>query len=65
MSALFGSKPRPPVIAPAATDNTELVKAAARREADRLRKRRGFRSTIATGSGGVTGAAPGFKTELG
>lgn len=54
-----------PTILPAASETDLAVKEAARREAERLRKRRGFQSTIVTGTGGVAGPAPGTGTILG
>ena len=67
MSGLFGSvkKAKPPPIVEPVTDDTEAVKAAAFREAEMLRKKRGFRSTIATSGQGVTGNAPGARNTLG
>ena len=67
MSFIFGSSapaPAPTLTAPV-TDNTEAVKEAARREAELLRRRRGFQSTILTGPGGAQGAVPGTKAILG
>ena len=65
MGALF-SRPKAPYIPPPATSAEDAAAAeAARAESDRLRKRRGMRSTILTGAQGVTGPAPVFKTTLG
>ena len=57
--------PAPP--APGATgDSGEAVKAAAANQAAEIRKRKGFRSTILTGSGGTTNnAAPDKQNLLG
>lgn len=69
MSGIFGggrpAAAAPPPLAAPVTEDTEAVKEAARREADRLRRRRGFQSTILTGPAGVSGAAPGTKAVLG
>lgn len=66
MSGLFSSpKVKKPAIVKPATDDDEAVKAAAMREADILKKRRGAAATIVTGNTGVTGTAPGTKATLG
>jgi len=52
MSGLFSSVKKakaPAFVAPPVTDDTEAVKEAALRESERLRKRKGFASTIVTG----------------
>lgn len=68
ISSIFGGGPKtvapPPLVAPV-TEDTEAVKEAARREADRLKRRRGFQSTILTGPAGVSGSVPGTKAVLG
>jgi len=46
------------------TDDT-AIKAAAYAEAERLRKKKGLRSTLLTGPGGVTNPPTTFKTTLG
>ena len=67
MSGLFKTKKpdTPAYVAPPVTDDTEEVKAAAFREAERLRKKRGFASTVATSPTGVMGNAPGSRNSLG
>jgi len=68
MSGLFSSVKKtkaPAFTAPPVTDDTEAVKEAALRESERLRKRKGFASTIVTGPTGVSGNAPGTRNTLG
>lgn len=64
MAALF-SRPSKPTVYPSITDDTAAVKEAARREAERLRKRKGLASTIMTGPQGVTEGANVLKSTLG
>jgi len=68
MSGLF-RKPSPPVIyqqqAAPITEATPDVKEAARLEAERMRKRKGFASTILTGPSGLTKDPDLLKTTLG
>lgn len=66
MSGLFSSpKVRKPEIVKPVVNDDEAVKAAAMREAEILKKRRGAASTIVTGNTGVSGQAPGSKATLG
>lgn len=65
MGSLFSKPSPPPAPAPIVTDDTESVKEAARAEAERMRKRRGMKSTILTGPGGVMDTASILKTTLG
>ena len=65
MAALF-SKPKAPYIPPVDTSAEDAAaEEAAKAEADRLRKRKGMRSTILTGAQGVTSPASVHKTLLG
>lgn len=58
--------PPPPVIsAPPATDNTEAVKEAAKREAEAVKKRKGYSSTFITGPTGLSGSSSGQRNTLG
>jgi len=61
VSMLFGGD-QPKAIAPPTDEEAKL---AAKAEAERLRKRRGFLSTIFTSTQGVTGEANVKKAELG
>ena len=64
MSSLF-HKPDVPELPPVVTESDERVKAAARAETMKMKKRRGYASTILTGPEGVTEPASTFKTKLG
>ena len=64
MSGLF-RKPSYPTIQPAITDETAEVKEAARLERERMRKRKGFKSTILTGPEGITNDPDLLKQRLG
>ena len=64
MGAIF-SKPKVQTVQPAVTEDDERVKAAAALEAERMKKRKGFMSTIMTGSGGLSGEATTEKKKLG
>jgi len=62
--SIYSSEKAGGIEAPAApTDAT--AQNAAKAEAERLRKRRGFMSTIHTGMGGITEEPAGQKTTLG
>lgn len=63
--SFFFSKPKMPAVQAPVTDDTAEVQAAARAEADRLRKKRGVRSTILTGSRGLTDTPSTLRTTLG
>ncbi len=64
MAGLF-SKPKTPTYTPPVTQDSSAVKEAAFREAERLRKRKGARSTIATGPGGLETTPTTLKPTLG
>ena len=66
MTALFRSPSAPSVIyKQPVTETTTGVKEAARLEAERMRKRKGFASTILTGPSGLTKDPDLLKTTLG
>ena len=64
MGSLF-HKPKTPEVVPMVTENDARVKAAAAAEARKLKKRKGFMSTILTGPEGVEEPATTLKTKLG
>ena len=64
MSGLFRS-PSYPVIQPPVTETSPEVKEAARLERERMRKRKGYSSTILTGPSGVTEDPELLKATLG
>jgi hypothetical protein len=64
MASLF-SKPKTPEVQPFVAENDARVKAAAAAERDRMKKRKGFLSTILTSPGGVEGDPTTLKTKLG
>ncbi|MFH1640362.1 MAG: hypothetical protein ABIA66_00190 [Candidatus Omnitrophota bacterium] len=65
MSFLFGSSGSLPSINQPVTSDTAEVKEAARLEAERMKKRKGYRSTILTGPQGVEENPTLLKTTLG
>jgi len=65
MAGLFSKPKYPAVNTTPITSDTPEVAEAARAEAERLRRAKGFRSTIKTGPGGVTDTAPTLRTTLG
>lgn len=68
MASVF-SKPKMPepiiVAAPPVSKDDTAIKEAAEREAERIRKRRGMKSTIMTGPQGLTTQPTVLKEELG
>jgi ribosomal protein S8 len=58
-------KEKAPAITPAPQKSDEQVQEAARREAEMLRRKKGYASTIVTGPEGVTTPATTQKTLLG
>jgi len=62
---LFGGKTKAPKIAPPPSREDEEMKAAARREAEVLRRKKGMASMNVTGPGGVTGEPTTRKALLG
>jgi len=65
MGSIRKQTPTPPQSLPPVTEDTTAVKEAARLEAERLRSRRGFASTILTGPEGVTTPATVRRETLG
>jgi len=66
MSSLIkANTPRVPAISAPVTSESTEVKEAAAGEAARLRKQRGYASTILTGPGGAEGEATTKKETLG
>lgn len=64
MSNLFHQE-KAPRMAPPPTEENPEVKEAAQREAEIIRRKKGYRSTIVTGPEGVTEQATTRKTILG
>ena len=64
MASLF-SKPKVPDVQQVVTEDDARVKAAAAAEARKLKRRKGFMSTILTGPEGVEEPATTLKTQLG
>jgi len=66
MSGLFGKRSYPIIQqTPPVTETHPDVKEAARLERERMRKRKGYASTILTGPSGVLGNPDLLKTKLG
>ena len=65
MPAMFSKPPSPPDPALEKMVADRKAAEAARAMTDRLRKSRGYKSTIATGPGGFTGNTPSLKPTLG
>ncbi len=69
MSFFSSSPPSVPPVPPPPKEDDEAVKAAARKEAERLRKAKGRQAMIATSPGGLLGdpetQAGALKTKLG
>lgn len=63
--ALFGKKEEPVIVEDKTAQAEEARQNAALKEAERLRKRKGASSTIATGMFGDTSNAPVLKKTLG
>jgi hypothetical protein len=59
----FGSSKKPEVVKPAPVDNSEALEAAARLEAERLRKRKGMKSTMLVDDD-MSGAQQSAKATL-
>ena len=61
----FGGSSKPKVSKPAPIDNSDELEAAARLEAERMRKRKGFKSTWLTSNTDANGVQTGKAEALG